>query len=142
MAKRDVNVDRLAALLGEEFFEALRGVLWFDDGDLLIFGNDGYEQDERVREEARQVEAGLLGQGFLVKGFGLCPAGYSWALLVAPPAPGGDGELDSDFEAAKARELAERLLWAAAGPYRRVDADRVQSRVNTPRPVCQWRVPN
>jgi hypothetical protein len=142
MAKRDVNVDRLAEAVGEEFFEALRGVLCFDDGDLLLFGNDGYTLDERARREARQVEAALLKRGFLVKGFGLCPQGYSWALLVAPPAAKGEDELDRDFAAVKARELAERLLWAAAGRYRRVDADQVPSRANTPRPPCRWRMPS
>jgi hypothetical protein len=142
MAERDGDVDRLAALVGEELFEAIRGVLRFDDGDLLVFGNDGYTLDKRARREARQVEAALLKRGFLVRGFGLCPEGYSWALLVAPPVPKSEGELDRGFTAAEARELAERLLWEAAGQYRRVDADQVLSRVKTPRPPCRWRMPS
>src|SRR4051812_42551482 len=74
----------MARYVRDNMFEAHRGAMpWKQDGVTVIFGNDGYDQDDRVREAVSRVRAALNRDGIEVLGFGVEPEeGYSWAMLV------------------------------------------------------------
>jgi hypothetical protein len=68
-------------ILGDEGFPAHRGVIYLRGGDFLVFGNDGYNQDERTKREVESVRR-LLAPRAAETGFALTEDGYSWALLI------------------------------------------------------------
>jgi hypothetical protein len=73
-----------------ELFQARRGAIrWRMVGVLVAFGNDGYEQDERVRNEVETLRAYLAEARIRELGFATCKDGYSWAMLVEGTGVGG-----------------------------------------------------
>jgi hypothetical protein len=73
-----------ANYLHQEHFEAHRGAVLWEPGVVVIFGNDGYLQDERTRKEVEVVREKLRATNIKEIGFGTDTAedGYTWALLV------------------------------------------------------------
>jgi hypothetical protein len=60
-----------------------RGAMpWRIEGVTLIFGNDGYERDQRSKDEVAKVRRFLAENGIEELGFATSPEGYSWAMLV------------------------------------------------------------
>ncbi len=68
-------------LIGDEGFPAHRGVVYLRGGDFLVFGNDGYNRDERPRREVESVRRLTAGRADEL-GFSVTEDGYSWALMV------------------------------------------------------------
>ena len=72
----------LAAEVNETMFQAHRGA-FVRRGELIVFGNDGYEGDDKGRPK-REVEAAVAwakGHGLEVTDFGTDADGHSWALV-------------------------------------------------------------
>ncbi len=74
----------MAQYAGKEMFEAHRGAMpWKELGVSVVFGNDGYSQDVRAKQEVEFVRSYCERAGIAVLGFGVDPDdGYSWAMLV------------------------------------------------------------
>ena len=70
----------------EHYFQAHRGAFVGPDGQLIVFGNDGYAKDERVRRDISLIEEWLSANGFGINPMTLDPEDhYSWAFEVLPP---------------------------------------------------------
>jgi hypothetical protein len=94
----------LAAEVNETMHEAHRGA-FVRGQELVVFGNDGYENDSRGRAQ-REVGKALAWahrKGLKVTDFGTDADGYSWALVCHGPYPLPD-ELAAE---------AEDVLWKA-----------------------------
>src|SRR6516162_9314743 len=77
----EVNVKAVVNITGEEGFEAHRGVIPVRDDTFVVFGNDGYQKDERARREVATVRERLAGDAVEL-GFATDEDGYSWAMVV------------------------------------------------------------
>ena len=98
------NGKALAHHLGETYFQAHRGA-FIRGNALVVFGNDGYQQDERARREVDAVLAWGKTQGLRVTDFGTDPEdGYSWVLVFTGAKPD---------ELADLALAAEDVLWRA-----------------------------
>jgi hypothetical protein len=73
-----------ANYLHEEHFEVHGGAVLWQPGVVVVFGNDGYSQDERTREEVELVREKLRAAKLREIGFGAdtVEGGYTWAPLV------------------------------------------------------------
>jgi hypothetical protein len=70
-----------AEFAGECLFHRHRGVL--DCGDkVILYGNDGYEKDQRSQEEVELIKRYLEDRKFEVSKVGQSAVGYSWAIVV------------------------------------------------------------
>lgn len=78
---------RAAEHANDTLFEDHRGVMKWH-GQVVIFGNDGYRQDERARLEVDLLRQHLSEAGIAELGFGLDERGeredqgYTWAMVV------------------------------------------------------------
>jgi hypothetical protein len=92
-----------ANYLHEEHFESHRGAVLWEPGVVVIFGNDGYSQDERTRKEVELVREKLRAAKIKEIGFGTDTAegGYTWALLV---------EVDDDKYQTEAGQKLHRVM--------------------------------
>lgn len=80
---------RVANRISNLMHEAHRGVFVWKD-HLLVFGNDGYDQDDRTRTYVLALRQRLQAAGFTVGEFAKCDgseaeyrdAGYTWVLTV------------------------------------------------------------
>ena len=74
----------MARYVADNMFEAHRGAMpWRQEKITVIFGNDGYGQDKRAKQEVALVREYLEEVGIRVLGFGTNPENnYSWAMLV------------------------------------------------------------
>jgi hypothetical protein len=105
---------RLAAKIGRDLFQAHRGVLSRSDGRLVIFGNDGYQQDQRSRQEVELLRRKLCDSGFTEEDFGTDPTdGYTWVLIVVPPKAHSDDRAAVAFTLLYCAAEAEDMLWDA-----------------------------
>lgn len=97
----DPDSEEWAWFVGEHHHHVHRGASTIDDDfeedecECLVFGNDGFKSDVRVRREVAHVAARLEQLGIPILGFGVAPRGYSWAMRVR-------------FED---RELMNLLIW-------------------------------
>jgi hypothetical protein len=94
---------KLAEHLGDTLFDAHRSA-FVRGGELVVFGNNGYTQDEKGRAR-REVEAALAWakeRGLTATDFGTSADGYSWAVVFA----GGKPDELADLALA-----AEDVLW-------------------------------
>jgi hypothetical protein len=114
MSDSTTTACRLAAKIGRDLFQAHRGVLSRSDGRLIIFGNDGYRQDQRSRQEVELLRGKLHDGGFTEEGFGTDPAdGYTWVLIVAAPKAHSEDRAGVAFHLLYCAAEAEDLLWGA-----------------------------
>jgi hypothetical protein len=70
--------------IAEHMFTAHRGAMpWRLLGVTVVFGNDGYGQDERARREVQIVRRVLAETGVAELGFATCDEDdYTWAMLI------------------------------------------------------------
>lgn len=80
----DERAKLAADYLGEFEHHRHRGVNDYNH-ELVFFGNDGYEQDERSRYEVEKLREMLAEEELEVRGFGLSDGGYTWALICDAP---------------------------------------------------------
>ncbi len=81
-AGAEPNIASQAAAYYHEFRHAEhRGVEDFGYR-CVVFGNDGFTNDTRTREEVRLVREAVAGMGLAEEAFGTDPSGYSWAMVV------------------------------------------------------------
>lgn len=70
-----------AEFAGECLFHRHRGVL--DCGDkVILYGNDGYEKDQRSQEEVELIKRYLADRKLEVSEFSPSDEGFSWAIVV------------------------------------------------------------
>jgi hypothetical protein len=75
------SANAAAEYAGQCLFHIHRGIL--DCGDKkILYGNDGYEEDPRVRKEVELVTAKLNALGHGEPIFGKGKDGYSWSLVL------------------------------------------------------------
>jgi hypothetical protein len=79
-----IEARKMAHFLKTTFKDQTRGILGGPLGKCtVIFGLDGYDEDERARLEVALIERGLKQRGLTLLGFGKDPmGGLAWALLV------------------------------------------------------------
>ena len=82
------DASREADDIAECLFERHRGAYADEGVRVVVFGNDGFAEDHRSRSEVAQVVEVCLNLGLRLEAFGVCPEGYTWALVVGCP----DGE--------------------------------------------------
>ncbi len=70
--------------IGDQLFEAHRGVIHLSCGDFVVFGNDGFATDERAKREVAVVRERTAGRASEIA-FATTEDGYSWALLLRLP---------------------------------------------------------
>ncbi|QDU29460.1 hypothetical protein ETAA8_45700 [Anatilimnocola aggregata] len=70
-----------AEFVGECLFHRHRGVLNYGD-KVILFGNDGYEKDQRSQEEVELIKRHLADCKLEVSEFGQSTEGFSWAIVV------------------------------------------------------------
>jgi len=80
---RSEEAVQAANYLHEKHFELHRGAVLWEPGVVAIFGNDGYLQEERTRNEVDIVRKKLQDARLKEVGFGIdsVEGGYTWALL-------------------------------------------------------------
>jgi hypothetical protein len=106
MAKKDLEVGRLTAdWIGANLFEAHRGIIRC--GDLLVaFGNDCYQtetgESSHGHREVEHFREWLVVHGCTELDFGVSEGGYTWRMVLKPPA-------------GSAVEPVEQALWACWG---------------------------
>jgi hypothetical protein len=77
-----MDLQKLANVVGDELFEAHRGVVHLKDGNFLIFGNDGFAQDKRAKREVERIRQALTGQAEEI-GFATSEGDtYTWVVVV------------------------------------------------------------
>jgi len=85
-AKNDWNAEAatMAQYVFDNMFKAHRGAMpWKQEGISVVFGNDGYDKDDRAKNEVAMVRKYLEEKGISILGFGVGSSnGYSWAMLV------------------------------------------------------------
>ncbi|WP_397569067.1 hypothetical protein [Schlesneria sp. T3-172] len=104
-----------------------RGVLPVDDG-MIVFGNDGYSNDERSQREVSMVRDRLKPFELSEPEFAVSDDGYSWALVyslssidvkisksIAPSDDGTYTKEDMDEVQAKIASLKLIIMAAAMG---------------------------
>ena len=70
-----------AEFAGGCLFHRHRGV--HDCGDkVVLFGNDGFQTDQRSQEEVELIKRYLRDRKLEVSEFSPCQEGYSWAIVV------------------------------------------------------------
>src|SRR5262249_53781708 len=99
MKYSDETLAKVMEHVGTVLFEAHRGVVRYGD-ELIVFGNDGFQQDDRVKEEYRLMLDWLSRNGYRERANLLGRDGYSWMILVGPPPGRG------------AMEPVEHALWS------------------------------
>lgn len=57
---------------------------WEHAGVTVVFGNDGYVENQRSRDDVLRVREYLAAMGIEELGFAVGEDGYSWAMLVHP----------------------------------------------------------
>jgi hypothetical protein len=100
---KKIDMQKLVDRLGDDCFEAHRGGFWWDEKNRLavVFGNDGYQNDERARGEVEAIRRLLAEFGGKEVGFATeSEEGYSWALAC---------ELSDDLTP----DVLEGIAWAA-----------------------------
>ena len=81
MDNRIKRVSALANFVSESLFANHRGIIDIDDG-FVVYGNDGYNQDQRSRNEVEIVRERLKDLGLPEPVFGVDEAeGYTWVLV-------------------------------------------------------------
>lgn len=83
--ERNEKADVIAEKISMNLCDIHRGVLVLKSDELLAFGNDGYNTDERSKREVEEVSVWLSNKGYTVSGFGLNLDGDTWCILAAPP---------------------------------------------------------
>lgn len=84
----DGKAQMLATFMAEKFHRIHRGAAWLHEGEIVVvFGNDGYSQDERARLEVELLRQPIADAEMKEIGFGLDALavddyGYTWAMLV------------------------------------------------------------
>jgi hypothetical protein len=83
LGDRSEEAVRAANYLHEQHFEAHRGAVLWKPGIVALFGNDGYLQDERTRNEVDIVRKKLQAARIKEIAFGTdsVEGGCTWALL-------------------------------------------------------------
>jgi hypothetical protein len=78
------EASRMADHVCAHMFSSHRGAMAGQyPGTLVLFGNDGYAQDERTRELVERLGSAVTAGGLQVLGFGVNqPDSYSWALII------------------------------------------------------------
>jgi hypothetical protein len=104
-----MNVSALAEFIGDELFDAHRGVIDLTHGDFLAFGNDDFATDERAKREVATVRS-LTADQASEMGFGTSEDGYSWTLLLRLPR-----EHDTEAGRDAFRALLSSAMWDAFG---------------------------
>jgi hypothetical protein len=86
--------------------EARRGAMeWRLGGVVVVFGNDGYEHDQRSRDEVAAVRRYLWDHDIMEFGFATTPDGNTWAMLVY--------EHSEQEQLYEMRELLFYVVWGA-----------------------------
>ncbi len=98
------NPARVAAEYYQEFRQHAHRGAEAGDRRVIAFGNDGYQDDPRTREQVRLARHRAVGLGLVEEAFGTSADGYTWAVVyrVGPPADAGD-----------AAEALDDLVWRA-----------------------------
>jgi hypothetical protein len=77
---------RMADYVAEQMFEAHRGAMpWIQSGIAVAFGNDGYQQDKRTKQEAQFLRTYCELKGIPVLGFATTDDDYTWTMLIHHP---------------------------------------------------------
>jgi hypothetical protein len=92
---------QVAEKVDRYLIEAKRGAVPFGNG-VLVFGNDGYEQDPVARDEAGLIDAWLVDEGYAVEGSARRADGYTWMISAVLPT---QLESPADDEVAPGRAL-------------------------------------
>lgn len=99
-----------ANYISENLFEHHRGAHFDDtDGVYILFGNDGYTQDDRSKEEVNFVRKNLSLFGATEVDFGLNDGvedGYTWVMLIDIPTETDCYQLEALVDLGWARQLS------------------------------------
>jgi hypothetical protein len=84
----DAEAVAMANHVCERMFNVHRGAIpWRQLGIAVLFGNDGYTEDDRSKREVSHLRGKMVDIESKVLGFGVnSEDGYSWAMLVLHPA--------------------------------------------------------
>lgn len=95
-------------------FERHRGTIWWTPKRIALFGNDGYEKTNWVRNEVAFLRQLLQTSGASESGFGVSDDGYSWALLIpAPVLDRYETDMGRRFQMELIAEDYTDLVWKA-----------------------------
>jgi hypothetical protein len=97
-----MQLKALVRRIGDQMLEAHRGaIVW--RGRVVIFGNDGYGQDERVRDYVARLQSRLHATGLEAGELAVDDEdSYTWLIPVTVP---------NGMTADEVRDRAEALVW-------------------------------
>ena len=120
----------------ERLFHHHRGAYADEGGGIVVFGNDGFVEDNRSRTEVAHVVGVCLQAGLTLEAFGVTSDGYSWALIVSCPSD----ELAETLTSVLYQVACDAWLEASGVPVTRgpMWAVRQLTRSRTARAMHHW----
>lgn len=76
------EASKIADHIRKKHMDIHRGAILFDVNTTVVFGNDGFDLSDVVKQEVKILRDIIAQNKFRYLGFGLCKESYSWCVLV------------------------------------------------------------